>query len=89
MSRVIEQLIIGHMHVTIYASEFDDEIRYAASFEPDPNESAHGYYEQEHLDDLATAAQAADLIIRCHEQRLGVLEAAERLHQLGVVIDRD
>ena len=89
MSRAIEQLIIGHMHVTVYESEIDGEIRYAASFEPDSNESAHGCYEQEHLDDLATAAQAADLIIRCHEQRLGVLEAADRLHQLGVVINRD
>ncbi len=85
MKQVIEQLTIGIMHVTIYKRDADGESFYSASFEPDPNTCVHSCYESDHLNDLALAAQTADLIIRCHEQRLSVMKTSDRLLRLGVL----
>lgn len=81
----LEMFIVGDLHVTIYRETIDDEPFYSANFEPEPGESTGGCYKAGHLEDLATAAQAAEAIILMHRGMADVLDTARRLARLGLV----
>lgn len=85
MSREIERFIIGHIHTVVYESEVDSGTEYVASFEPDPNDCAQGCYTEDLLGDLARAASAASLIIRCAKGQLNIMDTSEQLVRYRVI----
>ena len=78
--------IVGDIHVEIYERLVDGAREFKAWFGTEPTgDTPESMYTDDHLEDLATAAKAADIVIACTRGSMCVFDAARQLVRLGVV----
>lgn len=81
----LEMFTVGDIHVTICREIVDSAVSYWATFQTNPNDDAVGRFEFYSLDDLATAASAADAVIAHHRGLIDTIDTARQLARLGLV----